>query len=187
MGVSNYTNGETLEGAFFIYHGSATGIITTAAAMDESNQVNAQLGSSVSGAGDVNGDGYSDVIIGAPLYDNGETDEGIFVLYYGSASGISTTAAEMVESNQSGASFGQSVSGAGDVNRDGYSDVIVGASGYDNGQSNEGTAFVYLGNGGGNHAAANSISAYNADATTSINQVNASQSSFGAGLFAKSF
>lgn len=40
-----------------------------------------------------------------------------------------------------------SVSTAGDVNRDGYSDVIIGASWYDNGQTNEGAAFVYYGYG----------------------------------------
>ena len=42
-------------------------------------------------------------------------------------------------------SFGCSVATAGDVNGDGYADVIVGATGYDNGQTDEGRAFVYLG------------------------------------------
>ncbi|MBL8008671.1 MAG: FG-GAP repeat protein, partial [Ignavibacteria bacterium] len=49
------------------------------------------------------------------------------------------------EGNQDYADFGSSVSSAGDVNGDGYSDVIVGLSGYDNGQTDEGTAFVYYG------------------------------------------
>ena len=38
-------------------------------------------------AGDVNGDGYADVIVGAPLYDNGQTDEGRAFVYYGNAAG----------------------------------------------------------------------------------------------------
>jgi hypothetical protein len=85
------------------------------------------MGWSVAGAGDVNGDGYSDVIVGAHGYDNGQTNEGSAFVYHGSASGISTTAAAVLESNQANALMGYSVAGAGDVNGDGYSDVIVGA------------------------------------------------------------
>ncbi len=187
VGAPYYRNGNSDEGAAFIYHGSASGIITTVAAMVESNKGFAYMGHSVSGAGDVNGDGYSDLIVGVRGYSNGQSNEGAFFVYHGSFTGISTTAAAIVESNQLGAGMGHSVSGAGDVNGDGYSDVIVGVTSYDNGQTDEGAAFVYLGNGGGSHAAANNILAYNADASTRINQTNANQSSFGAGLFAKSF
>jgi sorbitol-specific phosphotransferase system component IIC len=134
------------EGAFFVYHGSASGISTTADAMVESNQANAQLGWSLSGAGDVNGDGYADVIVGAYNYDNGQNDEGAAFVYHGSAAGLNTVAAAMVEPDQINARLGQSVSGAGDVNGDGYADVIVGAYFYDSGQNDEGAAFVYYGN-----------------------------------------
>ena len=49
------------------------------------------------------------------------------------------------ESNQAAAYFGISAGTAGDVNGDGYADVIVGAYGYDGDQTNEGRAFVYHG------------------------------------------
>jgi hypothetical protein len=187
IGARNYSNGETNEGAAFVYHGSASGISTTLATMVESNMASAAMGQSVSGAGDINGDGYSDVIVGAHFFANGQTNEGAFFIYRGSSSGIINPFASPRESNINTAYLGISVSGAGDVNGDGYSDVIVGALGYTKNKLGEGAAFLYLGNGGGSYAAANNIKAYNANASTIINQANASETSFGAGLFAKSF
>src|SRR6185503_5629670 len=93
----------------------------------------------------VNGDGYADVIVGAPFYDNGQADEGRTFVYLGSATGLAVSAAWTAESNQAGAQLGWSVGTAGDVNGDGFADVIVGAYQYDNGQDNEGRAFVYHG------------------------------------------
>ena len=103
------------------------------------------FGDSVASAGDVNGDGFSDVVVGAYLFDNGEADEGRAFLYLGSATGLSPSPAWTAESNQAGASFGDSVASAGDVNGDGFSDVVVGADVFDNGQADEGRAFLYLG------------------------------------------
>jgi len=114
----------------------------------ESDQAFAYFGGSVGTAGDVNGDGYADVIVGAVYYDNGQTDEGRAFVYHGSASGLSMTPNWTAESDQAGASFGGSVGTAGDVNGDGYADVIVGANGYDNDQTEEGRAFVYHGSAG---------------------------------------
>lgn len=157
VGARTYSNGQAGEGAFFIYHGSAAGITTTAAAVVESNQANAALGYSVSCAGDVNGDGYSDVIAGARTYDNGQSDEGAAFIYHGSATGINTTVATIIESNQANAQMGYSVSGAGDVNGDGYDDVIAGAYSYDNGQPDEGAAFIYHGSATGINTTAAAI------------------------------
>jgi hypothetical protein len=165
VGSRFYDNGQSNEGAVFVYHGSAAGISTTADAMVESDQVNACLGYSVSGAGDVNGDGYGDVVVGANGYDNDEIDEGAAFVYHGSAAGISTTADAMVESDQATAYLGYNVSGAGDVNGDGYADIIVGSHYYDNGQSNEGAAFVYHGSAAGINTTA--------DAMVESDQVNA--------------
>jgi len=107
------------------------------------------FGAAVACAGDVNGDGYSDVIVGAYFYDNGQTDEGAAFLYHGSSTGISNVIAATLESNQAGSLFGLAVASAGDVNGDGYSDVIVGAFNYDNVETDEGAAFVYHGSSNG--------------------------------------
>ena len=186
VGANFYDNGQTDEGAAFVFHGSATGVNTIAATFVESNQVNARMGVSVATAGDVNGDGYSDVIVGAYLYDNGQTDEGAAFVYHGSATGINNTAAANVESNQASALMGASVASAGDVNGDGYSDVIVGAYGYDNGQTDEGAAFVYHGNSPGTNKR-NNLRLYNTNLTTPINSSNFLFGNFGTGLYAKSF
>ena len=63
--------------------------------------------------------------------------------------GLATSAAWNIEGNQIAARYGTSVSSAGDVNDDGYSDVIVGAPRYDNDVSNEGRIFSLPGLGGG--------------------------------------
>jgi hypothetical protein len=178
VGADYYDNGQTNEGVVFVYHGSASGLSTTASATLESNQADAQLGYSVSGAGDVNGDGYGDIIVGAYSYDNGQTDEGAAFVYHGSAGGVSTTASAILESNQADAKSGSSVSEAGDVNGDGYSDVIVGAMYYDNGQTNEGIAFVYHGSASGVNSAAsatlesNQASAYMGRSVSGAGDVN---------------
>ncbi len=93
----------------------------------------------------MNGDGYSDVIVGAPNYSDGSG--GAAFVYYGGSTGLTAGAADwMVEGSQEGAAYGFAVAAAGDVNGDGYSDVIVGAPTYNRNRTDEGAAFVYLGN-----------------------------------------
>src|SRR2546426_5436000 len=136
-------------GRAFVFLGSAAGPAASPAWTAESDQGLAFFGHSVASAGDVNGDGFSDVIIGAYAYDNGQSNEGRAFVYLGSASGLAATPAWTAESDQATAYFGIAVASAGDVNGDGFSDVIVGAHTYDNGQTDEGRAFVYLGSASG--------------------------------------
>jgi len=161
VGAPRHGNGELNGGRAYIYHGSPSGLSTVDAWTAESNQADALFGTSVSTAGDVNGDGYSDVIVGAPRSDNGELDEGQAYVYHGSPSGISLSSVWIADGNQINSSFGTSVSTAGDVNADGYFDVIVGAHGYDNGEVNAGQAYVYHGSPAGLSAG----SAWMAEAT----------------------
>jgi hypothetical protein len=149
VGAPNYDNGVNDEGMALVYLGSPTGLSTSPAWTAESNQAYARFGQSVSSAGDVNGDGYDDVLVGAYSYDNGETDEGRAYLYLGSSTGPSDSPAWTAEGNQASAYFGSSVASAGDVNGDGYDDVLVAASFYSSGETFEGRVFLYTGSSSG--------------------------------------
>ena len=171
IGAPAYDNGQTNEGRAFVYNGSSTGLSLTQSWTAESNQANSGFGTSVSTAGDVNGDGYSDVIAGANAYSNGETNEGKAYVYHGSVSGLSVSANWTKESNQADSRFGAGVSSAGDVNGDGYSDILVGAHFYNNGESDEGSVFEYNGSSAGLSLTSNWSS-----------ESNQSNAQFGAGV-----
>lgn len=149
IGDPSHSNGQLGEGRVVAFYGSAGGLGLTSAWSAESNSPQSRYGSSVSTAGDVNADGFSDVLVGAHSYSNGQALEGRAFAYYGSLAGLSSTAGWSVESNQAQANCGISVSSAGDVNGDGYADVIVGAEGFQVGVPPVGRAFVYHGGAAG--------------------------------------
>ena len=129
VGVVDY--GELTDlGAVLVYHGGAGGVNPTAATL-LINQTGVEFGFSIAGAGDVNGDGYSDVLVGAHHYPKSVAgiSRGATFVYHGGANGVNPTAVTLLQGNQVEAYFGISVAGAGDVNGDGYSDVLVGAPG----------------------------------------------------------
>jgi len=100
------------------------------------------FGVSVASAGDFNGDSYADFIIGAQNSGN----EGKAFIYYGGPSLDATPDLTLTgESTGALTAFGASVASAGDVNEDGFDDVIVGAPGYALGGSGTGRAYVFFG------------------------------------------
>ena len=145
VGAYQYTNDQAQEGRVYAYYGSGTGLATTPSWTAESDQAYSRFGWSAGSAGDINGDGYSDVIVGAEFYDNGQNDEGRVYVYLGSVAGLNADPAWTAEGNQNGARAGNAVGAAGDVDGDGFSDVLFTASFYDGDQSDEGRAYIYNG------------------------------------------
>jgi hypothetical protein len=135
----------TDEGRAFLYLGSATGPAPSPAWSAFGDQPGGQFGFSVAAAGDVNGDGFGDLVVGQESYSNGQYEEGRLLLYYGSSSGTLSTPGWMVESEQPPAKLGFSVASAGDVNGDGLADLVAGADWYPNGQDLVGAALLFLG------------------------------------------
>jgi hypothetical protein len=104
-------------------------------------------GRSVSGAGDVDGDGYDDLLVGACKNDDGGLDAGAAYLVLGSASPASASLSTAVayQGEATADSAGRSVSGAGDADGDGYDDLLVGAYLNADGGSEAGAAYLILG------------------------------------------
>jgi uncharacterized repeat protein (TIGR01451 family) len=140
VGAFNYNNSR---GRVYVFHGSASGLSESPVFSATGENLSDNFGYAVGSAGDVNGDGYSDVIVGA--YGYGSIQGKVYV-YHGSMSGLSASAAFTTTGENNGNYFGESVGTAGDVNGDGYADIIVGAYGCDDFR---GRIYVYHGSSSG--------------------------------------
>jgi len=125
---------------------------------------NNNFGQSVSVAGDVNGDGIDDLIIGEDYADFGGTNSGAAYVVFGKVGGFGATLDVSTLTGANGFRLtgvaaddfaGYSVSGAGDINGDGFADLIVGAFNADPNGSQSGAAYVVFGKAGGFDATLN--------------------------------
>ncbi len=157
-------NEDQTPGESYVVYGRANGFspLIELSSLDGSNgfKINGiddrdRSGRSVSNAGDVNGDGLDDIIIGAPLGDANGNDTGEAYVIYGSTNGFSSSI-ELSSLNGSNGfqinglddrdNFGQDVSYAGDVNGDGLDDIIIGADRADPNNIDEaGKSYVVFG------------------------------------------
>ena len=158
-------NGNNAAGKSYVVFGKSSGFSASfdLALLDGQNGfwiegINAgdQLGYSVSAAGDVNGDGLSDLIVAADGADpGGDAEAGVSYVVFGRTSNFAApfqlntldgSNGFRIEGIDPGDRFGRSVSSAGDVNGDGIDDVIIGALQADpNGNSRAGETYVFFG------------------------------------------
>ena len=108
-------------------------------------KLGARAGATMARAGDIDGDGYDDLLVGAPHYGDWYYDEGGAFVFYGSASGFGATEDWWIFGGAEEVLAGYAVAGAGDVNGDGYSDVLVGLPMLDGAGADSGEVRLYLG------------------------------------------
>jgi hypothetical protein len=157
-------NGNSASGASFVVFGKTDGTAVALSAIEENSNAGGFVingvsagdlsGNSVSSAGDVNGDGLADLIVGAWGDDSNGSYSGASFVVFGKTDG-SAVALSLVQDGIGGFVIngvsvndlsGYSVSSAGDVNGDGFADLIVGASRDDpNGRTDSGASFVVFG------------------------------------------
>jgi glycosyl transferase family 2/FG-GAP repeat protein len=131
-------------GAVFIYRGAdPPGAPPWRVLVGEA--ANDQFGWSVAYVGDVDGDGFGDVVVGARLHSTiGKSSAGRAYLFRGGAA-MSTTAAGQWDGEARDDWFGNAVAGVGDVDGGGRADVLVGAPYNDRGGSAAGAAYLFRG------------------------------------------
>ncbi len=140
VGAEGDDNNGGASGSARVFSGSDGSILYSF----DGDSANDFFGTSVSAAGDVNADGFDDLIVGAHFDDNNGSDSGSARVF----SGLDGSILYTFDGDSAGDEFGRSVSGAGDVNADGFADLIVGAYMDDNNASNSGSARVLSGHDG---------------------------------------
>lgn len=134
-------NGVIQAGSAYIYSG-ATGEMLY---QKDGDSTNDQFGQAVAGAGDINGDGKADFIVGAyAAKRNGLNETGSVYVF----SGVDGSLLFEKTGINGGSRFGFTVVGAGDVDGDGKADFIVGAPDDPNFHTRPGSAYVYSGEDG---------------------------------------
>ena len=192
-------NGNELSGSSYVVFGKDTGFTSSLelSSLDGSNgfvingvSADDYSGYSVSQAGDFNGDGIDDVIIGATDADfNGNSDTGSSYIVFGKTTGFTNpidlstldgTNGLVINGANANDFSGNSVSFAGDFNGDGFDDVIIGANNADpNGVNYSGSSYVLFGKNSGFVSPLNlsSIDGSNGIVINGINDGDASGSS----------
>ncbi len=133
-------------GVAYLFLGSeslASGSVTTADASRDGASSYDHMGQALGGAGDVDADGYDDVLLGAPGSDSGGADAGRAYLVAGAATASLSSWATF--DGAAGDYVGAAVRGVGDLDADGYDDFGIGAYGHDAGGANAGAAFLFMG------------------------------------------
>jgi hypothetical protein len=138
-------------GAVFLFYGGPDGLNTEPAWIVESFEAGMQLGYALA-VGDFNGDGFADIAIGAKTYDSNFPDSGAVFVYYGSGQGPgggSQTTPDSADwtfvGEGAGHFFGAALAAGGDVNGNGFDDLVVGAPGFGFNNDNYGALYGFWG------------------------------------------
>jgi hypothetical protein len=148
VAANSFHTGRSDAGKVYLYFGTASGLADEPGWSSSGENIEgAYFGASLALA-DLNGDRFADAVIGASNYRKGEKGAftGRVYVYPGSAQGLANQPIWTSSGDeQTGAFYGASVASAGDVNGDGFADLLVGASGYADKDLSVGKAYLYMG------------------------------------------
>jgi hypothetical protein len=143
---AHYSGALYLQGRVALYLGNRAGRLGAPAWTAYGRSAGDYFGAYVAAAGDVNGDGLADVLITDQCARPSDHQEVRSVsLFLGSPRGLEPEPVSRIMGWQPHAGFGMGISGIGDVNHDGYGDVVIGANNYTHSNPYEGAVFVYYG------------------------------------------
>ncbi|MDP3278855.1 MAG: integrin alpha [Deltaproteobacteria bacterium] len=134
-------------GQVYIYRGSSGGIFMMPRVTLTGTGGAERFGAAIAGVGDVDGDGYGDLVVGAPNgVGSGGLAAGTATVFLGRAAPSAPMRSRVLQGIAVGDRFGTSVAGGGDANGDGLTDMLVGApDATPAALANAGAAYVYLG------------------------------------------
>ncbi len=132
-------------GAAYVYYGTSTVPNTSPDVTLTVPSGAGYFGSSLD-TGDLNRDGYDDLVIGAPNSTTSGANDGAVWIWHGSSSGISAGMSQKLTGSLVASTFFGTSVACGDANGDGYSDVVSGEYGYN---SSQGRAWVFSGSSSG--------------------------------------
>src|SRR5580765_4505148 len=130
--------------AYIYYGGPSLDAIPDVTLTGESTGSNTWFGNSVASAGDVNGDGVDDVVVGAPAYGTGGSQVGRVYVYYGGST-PDAIPDRVLTGTIAGNELGWVVGNAGDMNGDGHPDLFATAPRFYSGGTDPGGVYVWFG------------------------------------------
>ena len=149
VGANRHDRGLGLEGKAYVYYGSSTGVVeaTRHTLVQSPRTRGARFGSAVDIIGDTDGDGYDDLLVGAPGSSSSSSYRGAAYLFFGSASGVVSSSVETLTASDGATNdrFGSAVAGLGDVEGDGAVHVAVAAYMDDDVGADAGAVYLYGG------------------------------------------